>query len=184
MPLVKSPVLTPAKMAANRANSSRSTGPRTARGKQAVILNRIGRGRRSPAALQTVGRALLRQQLEVARIYADLYYALGPKPDELDWVERVAAHVWWMKREMERALRDPRFKPDVEAHGGWLPQPYRLRFERPGWRVTLSVRSRRDRGRTGRQLYPLGWWDGKRPLHVQVVVRCSFGRAWRPGNGR
>ncbi|HEY6293017.1 MAG TPA: hypothetical protein VI455_15810, partial [Terriglobia bacterium] len=47
-----------------------------------------------------------------------------------------------------------------------------------------SVRSRRDRGRTGRQLYPLGWWDGKRPLHVQVVVRCSFGRAWRPGNGR
>ena len=45
MPLVKFPVLTPAKLAANRANARKSTGPRSYRGKCRVTLNALRHGR-------------------------------------------------------------------------------------------------------------------------------------------
>ncbi len=41
MSLVKSVTLTPAKLAANRANARRSTGPRTPRGQQRTRLNAL-----------------------------------------------------------------------------------------------------------------------------------------------
>ncbi len=43
MPLVKSPILTPARLAANRRNALKSTGPRTAAGKRRVALNALSR---------------------------------------------------------------------------------------------------------------------------------------------
>jgi hypothetical protein len=49
MSLVKSPRMTPRKMAANRANASRSTGPRTANGRRGVMLNSLRHGDRSRA---------------------------------------------------------------------------------------------------------------------------------------
>jgi hypothetical protein len=52
MSLRKSPVLTPALLAANRQNSKRSTGPRTARGKAWSRLNRMRHGARSPEYIQ------------------------------------------------------------------------------------------------------------------------------------
>ena len=45
MPLVKSPRMTAAKLAANRANARKSTGPRTPQGKRHVILNALKHGR-------------------------------------------------------------------------------------------------------------------------------------------
>ena len=47
MSLRKSPTLTPALLAANRRNASRSTGPRTAQGKASSRLNGLRYGRRS-----------------------------------------------------------------------------------------------------------------------------------------
>jgi hypothetical protein len=49
MPLVKSPTMTPRKLAANRANSRQSTGPRTYAGKYRVVLNALKHGRYSQA---------------------------------------------------------------------------------------------------------------------------------------
>jgi hypothetical protein len=48
MSLRKSPTLTPALLASNRRNAKKSTGPRTARGKAWVRLNRFRHGMRSP----------------------------------------------------------------------------------------------------------------------------------------
>ncbi len=48
MSLRKSPRLTPALLAANRANAQKSTGPRTAGGKARARLNNLQHGRRSP----------------------------------------------------------------------------------------------------------------------------------------
>ncbi len=45
MPLVQSPRMTPAKLAANRANAQKSTGPRTLPGKRRVTLNALKHGR-------------------------------------------------------------------------------------------------------------------------------------------
>jgi len=45
MPLVKSPRMTPAKLAANRANARKCTGPRTPEGKRRVMLNALKHGR-------------------------------------------------------------------------------------------------------------------------------------------
>jgi len=49
MALVKSPIMTPRKMAANRANAKRSTGPRTAEGQRRVMLNPLRHGADSRA---------------------------------------------------------------------------------------------------------------------------------------
>ena len=49
MSLRRSPTLTPARLAANRANAQKSTGPRTARGKAWSRMNGVRTGRRSRA---------------------------------------------------------------------------------------------------------------------------------------
>ncbi len=54
MPLVKSPTMTPRKIRANRANASRSTGPRTAKGRRRVMLNSLRHGERSRAFRATL----------------------------------------------------------------------------------------------------------------------------------
>ena len=47
MSLRKSPILTPARLEANRRNARKSTGPRTTRGKAQARLNGLGRGPRA-----------------------------------------------------------------------------------------------------------------------------------------
>jgi hypothetical protein len=49
MSLRKSPTLTPARLAANRRNARKSTGPRTARGKAQSRMNGLRNGDHSPA---------------------------------------------------------------------------------------------------------------------------------------
>ena len=58
MSLRKSPTLTPARLAANRRNAQKSTGPRTARGKAWSRMNGLRTGSRSPA-YWALWRALL-----------------------------------------------------------------------------------------------------------------------------
>ncbi len=62
MPLRKSPVRTPALLAALRRNAQKSTGPRTARGKANVRLN----------ALREGGRSRLYQDFNIALLTAPL----------------------------------------------------------------------------------------------------------------
>ena len=68
MPLRKSPVRTPAFLAANRANARKSSGPRTPCGRARVSLNALKRGRsmgpagRAPRFRERLLRAGYRQQ--------------------------------------------------------------------------------------------------------------------------
>jgi hypothetical protein len=58
MSLRKSPILTPARLLANRRNALKSTGPRTARGKAWSRLNGLRTGSRSPTYMKLL-RALV-----------------------------------------------------------------------------------------------------------------------------
>ena len=181
MSLRKPPRLTPALLAANRANALKSTGPRTSGGKQAVLLSGLRHGGCSRSLMGTVARATLSQQLEFARLYAVIYYAVCPEDDELELVTRLTGQVYRTKRMVERTARSKAFQAEVlRHHAGWLPLPWKLRVRRPGWVVTLTVRVQHARGPAGSELFPFHWWDGKQRLHARVKVRSTLGRVVRP----
>lgn len=188
MSLRKSPARTPAFLAANRANAAKSTGPRTARGRERTLLNGLGAGRRSQF-LDTLARAPLSQQLDFARLYASIYKCLSPPAEGPDLVLPFAARAWWTKRKMEADVRTADFKAEVLAHGGWLPKPWRMKIERGrGGLITVVVWIRTGRLGPARRRYernrwPAGWWDGKRPLYIGVTVLHNGLRAWRPSDG-
>jgi len=182
MPLRRSPRLTPALLQANRRNAQKSTGPRTARGKQAVRLSRLA----MPGRPVATSRLTLPEQLELAQIYASLYYAMAAEPHELFWLEKFAALIWQTKRLLERGVRDPAFRRR-EARRWRLPvSPFKMQWvcsRAPGrreWRVSVALGLRQARSRAGVTPLPPSEWDGRRGLHVQLVVRCSLGRTWRP----
>jgi len=123
MPLVKSPTMTPRKLAANRANSRQSTGPRTYAGRYRVVLNALKHGRYSQAFRSN----LLKAQEDVALydwIYARLRDSTQPvgKPQWQE-VERLARETYCLLR------RDPpkngeTARPRVEGavwSTAWLP---------------------------------------------------------------
>ncbi|HUI43362.1 MAG TPA: hypothetical protein VL523_15465 [Terriglobia bacterium] len=96
MSLRRSPRLTPASLAARRANALKSTGPRSERGKARSCLNALRNGRYT---------ADLRAKLERAGefdalflfdwIYAHIYEALEPvSPRHRLWHRRWASRVW------------------------------------------------------------------------------------------
>jgi hypothetical protein len=88
MSLRKSPTMTPARLAANRLNALKSTGPRTARGKAQSRLNALRSGTRSPFYLRMM----------------DLF--LGAKPNTL---ERMATAILTRQQ-----ARHPLFAEAVE----------------------------------------------------------------------
>ena len=79
MPLRKSPVRTPALLAANRANSLKSTGPRTRRGKARVCLNALKHGRHVRRLPEKLARAGYFRELALySRIHTFISRALLP----------------------------------------------------------------------------------------------------------
>jgi len=101
MSLRKSPRVTPAMLAANRANAKKSTGPRTSAGKARVRLNPLKRGNRCPSYQRFV-KALSCSSERVDRLVATML-----RPYEMDhplfaaliesWVSIVGAHgVRWI----------------------------------------------------------------------------------------
>lgn len=86
MSLRKTPTMTPARIAANRRNAQKSTGPRTARGKSQSRLNGLRNGWRSriylhlynalmdapPCAVERTARAVLTREEAAHPLLADL----------------------------------------------------------------------------------------------------------------
>ncbi|HEV2177235.1 MAG TPA: hypothetical protein VGW33_08540 [Terriglobia bacterium] len=186
MSLRKPPTRTEAFLAAHRSNALKSTGPRTATGKNAIVFNSMRAGSRSPHLFETLARSSLAVQLDFARLYSALYRALAPEPEHAGWVLPTAATIWQAKRKIERKVRSLEFRSKVGNGRTPLPCRWRLyhpdRPDRPGqagmpgWRVTVSIFVRRGRGKTG---VPI-WADcgtGPRPMHVGVTVFCSNGGA-------
>lgn len=93
MSLRKSPCLTPAFLAACRANAQKSTGPRTDRGKGHIVLNAMKHGRYSKSFRESLVRA-------------------GAEVETYDWIEDVlfrcfepcAAHDRWETEKLAREI--------------------------------------------------------------------------------
>jgi hypothetical protein len=96
MSLRKSPCLTPAALAARRANALKSTGPRTERGKARVALNPLKHGRRAVRLQEKLIRAGYREGAALyCRIRSRLSKAftpsgLDPDPDFERQADRLA----------------------------------------------------------------------------------------------
>jgi len=176
MSLRKSPTMTPALLAACRANAQKCTGPRTPEGKARVALNGLRHGMRSKnflALLARSGRDLedfqaLHKALRGATLPA------GPEQDEQ--CLRTAIYVWTTKRRIEREISSPARRQKLFAQTkGNLPLPWRLKIRRPGWHVTVSIWLRRGRGRNLARVSPgYGWNEGQGRLHVGVTVTASM----------
>ncbi len=109
MPLVKSPILTPAKLAANRSNACRSTGPRSTAGKRRVRLNGLKHGLRSRSFAETVIRSA-RDKEQFGRGVVLLRLAFVPAGSgAASLVERVSRLMWTRGRTAGPRGRQPYF---------------------------------------------------------------------------
>ena len=100
MPLRKSPVRTPALLAANRANSLKSCGPRTPRGKARVSLNALKHGRHARRLPEKLVRAgYLRELALYARVHSFIVRAFQPYGRFEEGVAAaLAAKAWCLPR--------------------------------------------------------------------------------------
>jgi hypothetical protein len=105
MPLCrKSPTLTPARLAALRANAKKSTGPRTRRGKARSALNGLRHGRYSRRLPELLARAGDRWgQRQYAWIHAQIRkgFRRSGRLTFADWrrIDQMAARVWCLARQ-------------------------------------------------------------------------------------
>ena len=196
MSLLKPRTITPALLAANRANGRKSKGPRTFRGKLRSSLNALrhgGRARRWPLALpqpdgdmqdclallETLRCALLTADNEAGRTL------LG----------EIVADVWERKRRLEQWVSS--LEPDDVWMTAWrlapLPSFWRWQFKReeaswPEWRVTVSLSLRRGPPKVSRlRATNEGWEQAQQLLGVPSLktilrVTCTghpWGSGWR-----
>ncbi|HMD99215.1 MAG TPA: hypothetical protein VKM93_18050 [Terriglobia bacterium] len=95
-------VSSPARLAANRRNAQKSTGPRTAAGKRRAALNSQRRGLAPPEIeRQLQGRG--ENPDDFRRLHRDLVALFPPQEASDETAVRVLAETWWEKA---RRLRD------------------------------------------------------------------------------
>jgi len=148
--LVKSPVLTAAKLAANRANARKSTGPRSDMGRSRVALNALRHGRWASRKLFRLHLLLAGEDLALYNwIYEEVCVALKPAT-EAEWrrMDRLARQVWCflVLRPMGWPDGWPKFRP-----GAWPAQgPARRRPTRSSVWCLLSSPERQKSWRRPR----------------------------------
>ncbi len=96
MSLRKSSRITPALLAANRANASRCTGPRTAEGKRRILLNALKHGRYARSFREHLVKAGPREAVELFDwIHQKICACFEPTGEkERRRAERLACQVW------------------------------------------------------------------------------------------
>ena len=178
MPLCrKSPTLTPARLAALRANAQKSTGPRTRRGKARSALNGFRHGRYSRRLPQLLARAgdvwgerqyaWIRGQIRKAfRRSGRLTFADGRR---IDWM---AAQVWCSAR---RASQGANLEPSPQMPPGriWFPPRLlcRVHDARRGVCVVFWTQRRKVQTRRGflRMLQGEPW---QLPRRIKMEQAC------------
>ena len=96
------PVSSPARLAANRRNAQKSTGPRTAAGKRRAALNSQRRGLAPPEIERQLQERGENPQ-DFRGLYRDLVALFPPHEASDETAVRVLAETWWEKA---RRLRD------------------------------------------------------------------------------
>ncbi len=156
--LCRSPKLTPARLAACRANARKSTGPRTARGKARSSLNALKHGRYARKLTRTLERAGEREQLQVywgivSRI--SLHFQVDWKREQ-QTTERLARQVWcygW--KAVERMKTNRRCAGKGGSSEDNLRVPIRIEGNARG-RALRFVFGRRRRRRLTARVIPIG----------------------------
>ncbi|HEY6291926.1 MAG TPA: hypothetical protein VI455_10255 [Terriglobia bacterium] len=148
MSLVKSSVLTPAKLAANRANALKSTGPRSDRGKRRSSINAWRHGWRTQvtaSCIPELGRPFDAYLPFQDALRAAVLPAENARGEQM--LLYLAAVVCKVKRNYDRWLEARTPEDRLLLDAGVLPRPggWRLRLKRTDWRVTISVWVRRSR---------------------------------------
>ncbi len=111
MALVKSPTLTPAKLAANCSNARKSTSPNTPAGKRRVVLNALKHGRTSRAFRENLIKAGADAEL-FDWIRSHIFDGFQPLSAPERWqAEELAREVWcqaWRAPQAPGSYRAPR----------------------------------------------------------------------------
>ena len=148
MSLRRFPRRTPAFLAANRANAQKSTGPRTALGKQRSAANALRTGKRASPAFWP--RVLSHSELAEFHALRDaIERAVSADGKNQNVAGKAARLVWSVRRYAERFLRT--LPPDARRQiaNRLIPVPrfWHSAIPGPGWKVTVTVFARRGRRR-------------------------------------
>jgi hypothetical protein len=163
--LCRSPKLTPARLAACRANARKSTGPRTARGKARSSMNALKHGRYARRLTQSLERVGEKEQLKlywsiVGRI--SLHFGVNWNREQSK-AECLARQVWcygwkaWLRRQAERQVRTKPGNPENSANYR-NNERMRIRIQGNDYAraITFNFGPRRRRRLTARVIPVLG----------------------------
>ena len=181
MPLRKSPIRTPALLAANRANCLKSTGPRTRRGKARVCLNALKHGRHAHRLPEKLARAGYYRELALySRIHTFICRALLPVgPFEQGVVAALAVKACCLPRLIRKTKPESRLdsigKALLTRRTGIQVKDYRRRIGLVFWvqRRTSPKPARPERSRR----------ESRTPNPAQQLedgVRCWVHRLRKP----
>ena len=148
MSLRRSPRRTLAFLAANRANAQKSTGPRTAPGKERSAANALRTGKRASPAFWP--RVLSHSQLaEFHALRHAIERAVSASGENQNVAGRNTRLIWSVRRYAERYLRTlpPDARWQIAKRLIPVPRCWRSAIPGPGWKVTVTVFARRGRRR-------------------------------------
>jgi len=178
MSLRRSPRRTSAFLAANRANAQKSTGPRTALGKQRSAANAFRNGNRSSAVFWTRGLSH-RELAEFEALRDALDRALDAGSEGQKLVGWATAMVWSVRRNAERQLRTlpPEKRRLLANRLVPVARCWHRAIPRPGWKVKVTVLVRHGRRRRCDQS-PIWALKALRtpeacPARVHVITRVT-----------
>jgi hypothetical protein len=140
--LRKSPVKTPALLAANRLNAQKCTGPKTSAGKARAALNALKHGQRAtnlPAKIQAAGYHQLERVFQLRKTWSRIYRGKGGPALVESAVNSLAARTWFQNQ----VRRRPRSSPLTGQSEG----PESLRF-RSHFRSLAEGRGQAPLGRS------------------------------------
>jgi len=149
----------PRRLAANRQNSLKSTGPKSSAGKRRVALNAL-RGNLCPVELEKQLRARGQDPREFRALHRDLMAIFRPKQPATFAAVELLARLWWQKACRIRAWVGPGLPPtdrldaSLEEAMGVLVLTKQVRHE--WWRTELSSVL------------------GRRALPTPAAVRCAI----------
>jgi hypothetical protein len=192
MPLRKSPVRTPALLAANRAKAQKSTGPRTPRGKARVSFNSFKHGRYAARPEDLAERLLRAGCVREAALYRQVRWHISQtfRPQgPADWnrLYRLSAWVWCFRSRLARRGAKPECALISCGEAPRVISRTRIRVEDPYRRIGIVfwVQHRRywNPRRLGRVLAGLDPVPAVEELKaLEGGLRCLVFRMRKPRN--
>ncbi len=147
MPLRKSPVRTPALLAANRANAQDSAGPRSPQGKARVALNALQQGRYAVHLRENLVRAGeggAESQYQWFRSEIAATFGASGHEGALP-AEQMAARAWCAAREARRLGTKPESALESVIKEAWYTSLLRIRIDDRRRRIGLVFWVQRHR---------------------------------------